>query len=264
MEFNLGFTCEVFGLFSSCITAGPKRDAYLAQKDARHPGMVPDFRFDDLSEWLGEGPGGPAVAGTQRLAELKRINENRTNYSPQVFAGRMLAVERRAGKLQREYERKAQRLDVNYGVTPPGERGPCCDRLESYGPVLGLVVGHFGEWSHDLNQLVRAMAKVAVPRVGRMYSALGEERAMAVLLNKARRDIAWAGLNANAKLLLDRAEWVGQTFVAATQNQEAMKRRISQRRQAARDANNDEHAQAGVRQGFEIRERAYYADVVGG
>ena len=35
---------------------------------------------------------------------------------------------------------------------------------------------------------------------------LGEDHAKAVLLNKARRDIAWAGLNAKAKLLLDRAE----------------------------------------------------------
>jgi len=262
VAFKLDYTCEVFGLFSSCIAAGPRRDAYLALKDARHPGMVPDFRFDDLSEALGGG--GPAVAGTQRLAELKRINQGPTNYPPAVFGGRMVGVTRRAGKLQREYEVKAQRLDVNYGVTPPGEYGPCCDRLASYGAVLGLVVGHFGEWSPDLNRLVGAMAMVAVPRVGRLYSALGEERAKATLVNKARRDIAWAGLNANAKLLLDRAGWVGQTFVAATRNQEAMKRRISQRRQAARDANNDEHAQAAVRQGFEIRGRAYYADRVGG
>ena len=44
-----------------------------------------------------------------------------------------------------------------------------------------------------------------------------------MLLNKARRDIAWAGLNANAKLLLDRSEWVGPTFIAASRNQEDMK-----------------------------------------
>ena len=85
-----------------------------------------------------------------------------------------------------------------------------------------------------------------------------------MLVNKARRDIAWAGLNANDKLLLDRAEWVGPTFVAASKNQEVMKRCAAQRRKAARDGNNDEYAQAAVQQNSEPRARAYYSNSAGG
>jgi hypothetical protein len=258
VELKIPHTCEVFGLFSSCIPAGPKKDAFLAMKSDRHPGMVPDLRFDGLNDALGDG-GGP-VAGTQRLGEIKRINCCPSNYSPRVLQGRQLGVDRRAGKLQREYEDKALKMDRTYGTTPPGRTGPCCDRLGMFGDVLGLVVGHFGEWSKDLNRLVSAMAKVAVPRVWRLYSMLGEEHAKAVILNKARRDIAWAGLNANAKLLLDRAEWVGPTFIAASQNQEAMKQCAAQRLKAARDASNAEYAQAAVRQDFEPRARAYNSD----
>jgi hypothetical protein len=162
--------------------------------------------------------------------------------------------------LQRENEGKALHMDRTYGTTSPGQTGPCCDRLQTFGNVLGLVVGHFGEWSKDLNMLMSAMAKVAVPRVGRLYSLLGEEKAKAVLLNKARRDIAWAALNANAELLLDRAEWVGPTFIAASRNLEAMKQCATQRRKAARDASNSEYAQEAVRQGFEPRARAYLTD----
>ena len=101
------------------------------------------------------------------------------------------------------------------------------------------------------------MATVAVPRVGRLYSALGEERAKSVLAYKARRDIAWAGLNANARLLLDRDEWVGLTFIAASRNQEATQRCATQRRKAARDASNAEYAQAAVQQGCRWLMRHY-------
>jgi hypothetical protein len=164
VEYKLGFTCEVFGLFSSCIPAGPRRDAFLSMKRDRHPGMVPDLRIDGLNDALGDG--GAPVAGTQRLGEFKRINGCPTHYSRIVLQGRQLAVERRARTLQREYEDKALHMDRTYGTTLPGQTGPCCDRLPMFGSVLGLVVGHFGECSKDLNMLVTAMAKVAVPRVG--------------------------------------------------------------------------------------------------
>ena len=155
-------------------------------------------------------------------------------------------------------------MDVTYGSTIAGQFGPCCDRLQSFGAVLALVVGHFGEWSADLHALVRAMAAVAVPLVGRIYSSLGAERAKQALVNKARREIAWAGLNAGAKMLLDLAEWVGPTFVAAKKNAEGLKFLAVQRRKTARYAHKDENAQAAVRQGFKIRERAYFSDAVGG
>ena len=256
VAFGLGFTCEVFGLFSSCIPAGARRDAILRLGRAKIQGMVPDFRFDDLTEQLGNG--GAPVAGTQRLGELKRANGCPTNYPvPGVFAngGRMGGVKRRAARIQTEYEAKARRMD---GGQAGG--GLCSDRLQSYGDILALVVGHFGEWSPDLVRLVLAMAQAAVPRVGRLYSMLGAERAKAALASKARRDIAWAGLNANARLLLDRSVWVGPTFVAINKNYVDVRARAVQQRLAAADARTCERAQAAVRQGFIVRGRAYGVD----
>ena len=252
--FGLRFTCEVFGLFSSCIPEGEHRDAIMMLGRAKHQGMVPDFRFEGINEELGDG--GAPVASTQRLAELKRVNFCRTNYpTPDIFAdgGRMSGVRRRAAKLQTEYEAKARNMDG-------GVRGPCYDRLRAYGGILGLVVGHFGEFSPDLNRLIMAMAQAAVPRVGRLYSMLGAERAKAALASKARRDIAWAGLNANAKLLLDRSVWVGPTFVAINKNYSDVRARATQQRMAAANARTYERAQAAVRQGFVARGRAYGVD----
>ena len=79
-------------------------------------------------------------------------------------------------------------------------------RLQSDGQVLGLVVGHFGEWSPALAPLIKAMAEAAPPGVKRLFSVHGLQSAEEALTWKARRGIAWAGIKANAKLLLDRAE----------------------------------------------------------
>jgi hypothetical protein len=261
VAFSIEYTCEVFGLFSSCIAAGPRREVWLADKQVRHPGMVPDIRVDGLNEQLGGG--GAPVPGTQRVGELKLIRNCPTWYNKESDE-RQGAVKKRASLINGEYLKKAQKIDVMYGNTPEGEFGPCCDRLRSFGAVLALVVGHYSEWSPDVEKLVAAMATVAVPRVGHLYSSLSAERAKQALVNKARREISWAGLNANAKLLLDRAEWVGPTFVAAKRNAEALKFLAAQRRKTMRGAYNDEYAQAAVRHCFTVRERAYFSGVVGG
>ena len=224
--------------------------------------MVPDFRLSGLNEELGRGGGAP-VPGTQRVGELKRISNCRTWYKKDSDE-RQGAVKKRASLINSEYLKKAQKMDVTYGNTPEGQFGPCCDRLRSFGAVLALVVGHYGKWSKDLEKTVVAMATVAVPRVGHLYSSLSAERAKQALVNKARRDIAWAGLNAGAKLLLDRAEWVGPTFVAAKKSAEALKFLAAQRRKTMRGAYNDEYAQAAVRHCFVVRERAYFSNAVGG
>jgi hypothetical protein len=183
------------------------------------------------------------VAGTQRLAELKRINLGPTRYPEgAVCGGHLVGVKRRAARIKPEYETKARELDEKYGTTAAGQAGPCLQRMRSYGSMLALVVGHFGEWSPDINRLIHAMAAVALPRVGGLYSARGAKQAKAALAWKARRDIAWAGLNANAKLLLDRAEWVGPNHAAAGRSQRDSRARIALQIKAARDAVNCQRA----------------------
>jgi hypothetical protein len=259
-DFHVDFTCEVFSIFASCIPAGERREMLNGVTQQTRNGLVPDFRIGDISDDF-NGDGAP-VAGTQRLAELKRINFSETRYPLSVHrdGGRQIAVNKRAKALQREYEDKVTKVDNRYGTTPAGQNGPCCDRLMTYGSIIGLVVGHFGEWSSDLNKLVHAAARVAVPRVGHLYSTLGAERAKSVLMSKARREIAWAGLNANARLLLDRAEWVGPTYAAAAKNKEW---RVQAKRKCAsvREAYDAHVALQAVRQGYVMRDRAYNSDL---
>ena len=46
--------------------------------------------------------------------------------------------------LATEYKRKARNVDREYVGTPEGEVGPVEHRLDKYGDLLGLVVGHGG------------------------------------------------------------------------------------------------------------------------
>ena len=127
------------------------------------------------------------------------------------------AVELRAATLQSEYEGKARKADVTYGTTAPGTDGPVLQRLRSF-LLLGLVVGHFGEWSTDLRALVQVAAEVAAPRARALFGVRALKCRKAMILWHARREISWAVLNAAAKLRLDRAAFVGPTAAAANRN----------------------------------------------
>ena len=123
---------------------------------------MPDFRVDI------EGLGDETAPSTSTLAELKVIHCNRMRYASDgagnVNDGHRVAVQRRASALQKEYEDKARECDTEYGNTPVGTDGPVLQRLQSYGHVLDLVVGHFGEWSTGIKRLVTAAAEQARPR----------------------------------------------------------------------------------------------------
>ena len=48
----------------------------------------------------------------------------------------------------------ARRNYARFCGTQPGDDGLVLDRLRSFGPIVGLVVGHFGEWNDGLERLV--------------------------------------------------------------------------------------------------------------
>ena len=81
-----------------------------------------------------------------------------------VLAGRQRAVTWRAGRIQPERERDARKIDVKYNNTAVGVDGPVLRRLRTFGPIVDLVVGHFGEWSSGLERLLAAAAEDAAPR----------------------------------------------------------------------------------------------------
>jgi hypothetical protein len=72
-----------------------------------------------------------------------------------------------------------------------------------------LVVGHFGEWGPGLYTLASAVAEDAAPRVRALFGARSAADARSRGAWHFRREVAWAGLNANARLKLERAEFVG-------------------------------------------------------
>ena len=97
-------------------------------------------------------------------------------------------------------------------------------------PIVGLVVGHFGEWSDGLYRLVGAAADDAAPRMRAMWGARTDEDSRNRCSAYLRREIAWAGLNTNARLKLERAELVGwdARSVAARRAKRAVAARAGQ------------------------------------
>ena len=82
-------------------------------------------------------------------------------------------------------------------------------RLRTFGPILGVVVGHFGEWNDGLVRLLSAACKDAAPRMCALFGARSERISQGYCARLFRSEVAWASLNANAKLRLERAEFVG-------------------------------------------------------
>ena len=83
--------------------------------------------------------------------------------------------------------------------------------MRSYGPIVGAVVGHFGEWNDGLERLCAEASKDrdAAPRMCALFGARTARASQGYCARLFRSEVAWASLNANAKLRLERAEFVG-------------------------------------------------------
>ena len=164
---------EVYNLFAGLLSQ--EGLAELGGKERKQQGLVPDFQID-------EG-----------LAELKIIGCCPAHYPG---TGGVRPVERRAAQIQKEYEDKLRDVDQPHG--------PALARLHSYGPVKGLVVGAFGEFSDDLHALVDGLVKAKLPGPPELNKA-----ARSVVYPYLRRRIAVAAVKGHAKLLLDGLKWCG-------------------------------------------------------
>ena len=157
-----------------------------------------------------------ALDGPERplLFELKTLHYGRSTY--RASQDRCEAVNRCARALPAEYVTKAQEIDTKFCGTPAGSQGPVERKLRSYDPVRGLVFGAWGEASSDVDRLLRLCAESGATRHWRGMRARNSEEAKGVLAWLLRRRWGITALRENARLKLERLEFVGHGATAAS------------------------------------------------
>ena len=123
-------------------------------------GIIPDAVIQGRSLPALEGPGAERFGGKTTLLDVKTLSpcdnyKARLPASPESpFAA---VVRKRESKVNKDYHRHARELDAKVFGTLPGAVGPIEKELNTYGKVVGLVLGAFGEFSetvHDLADLI--------------------------------------------------------------------------------------------------------------
>ncbi len=202
LEMHVRHRTEVYGLFAACMPQQSRTQASRMPARKRQ-GRVPDFIFT------------VAIDGPERnlLFELKMLHVGISTYRETEH--RCEAVARRARALPAEYATKARRLDQRFCNTPPGSVGPVEAQLRTYDPVRGLVFGAWGEASPDVGRLLSVCATSGAERHWRDMRAIGPREARGALAWLLRRRWAMTALRENARLKLERMEFVGSGAAAA-------------------------------------------------
>ena len=139
-------TNEVWGLFSHLIVI-PAQALTRMEKGRKRQAIVPDFRVEMPN---------PTGGTSHQLAELKIISCCETWYP---VGCRTRGTDKRANGLQREYRKKAKKVDQEVLGVEEQQKGPVEKRLEEFGDLLGLCFGAWGEASEGVHQLVQTLAE---------------------------------------------------------------------------------------------------------
>jgi hypothetical protein len=213
--------CEVFGEFAALIPQQGWAKVEQWEKGVRgrkRHGLVPDFKF----------PSGWGAEGEARLAELKVISCCHSHYATLLTGHEKSPVQVFADAQTSLYLGKAQKADRDFVGVPEGQQGPVEARLRGYGPITGLVFGAFGEASEAVHEFVQVVANArAAGGQGKEAGAKGE---VAKLVGQVRRLLGVTAVKAQAKLLLERLQLVGQK-AATPQEQVAAAAQEWQRRE---------------------------------
>ena len=177
-------------------------------------------------------PGRNPSEAADELFELKTLHLGRSTY-PNGARTRSAAVERRAAAIPSEAAAKARQLDRRFCGTAAGELGPVERRLNTYGPVRGLVFGHWCEASQHVEALLSGCAHSGAQRLWAQMRAIDPHDALGVLAWLLRRRWGMAAWRSAARLLLDRLEYVGKgSAPAQARRAHAAERAAATRRQA--------------------------------
>ena len=145
--------------------------------------------------------------------ELKTLHYGTSTYPEGT--GRCGAVARRARMLPGEYRRKARKLDRDLCGTPDGVQGPVEQQLQQYGRLRGLVFGAWAEASPDVELLLGLASHLGAERHWMAMGVSDPAAAQGVLAWMLRRRWGMAALRENARLKLERLEFVGRGAVDA-------------------------------------------------
>ena len=129
----------MFNLFVGCMQ---QQGLSRAERGCQYQGIVPDMRITL------PGVGGPGGVGAPGLAAGGLAGQSSSILNE-------LKVDVRAGKLQKEYNEKAQGADRRQGVLD-GRIDPVEEMLVSLGKIERIVAGQFGEVSEATQRLVAA------------------------------------------------------------------------------------------------------------
>ena len=132
-------------------------------------------------------------------------------------------MERRKDRLQGEYKRPLEKLDRRHHGTQVGQTGPLVRRLDSYGPLLGLVMGAFQEGSQDLHALLADLADSQLKAKGLARGREGSEQERAIILAGLRRQLSMTSAKAYSSCLLDRLARVGEEHQLAAKRRAWLK-----------------------------------------
>ena len=116
---------------------------------------------------------------------------------------------------------KARRVDKKICGTQDGGVGPVEQKLRTFDPVRGLVFGAWGEASPDTETLLPALARAGAGRHWRTMRCADADSAVGVLAWMLRRRWALTALRENARLKLERLEFVGRGSAAAASRRAA-------------------------------------------
>ena len=233
--------CEVYGLFSDLLPPVLEEEGGELQWSRQRQGKVPDFKF------LLETPDGP----TPCLAELKFINAGKTWY-PRGTQGK--GTERRAGKLEKEYENNLRDYDVRFHGAgqlkqgqPPPPPGPLVTRFRGYGSLCKgqLVAGPWGDLSPHLYQLLRVFAEARVAATGRARGYEAGPGELGKVMGEIRRAMSVEVVRGHAICLLERLAHLGPGARAADQRR-ALAMRLEERRRRERQAYSLAYQQGGL------------------
>ena len=208
---------EVFGLFRDIIPAEEFEDGGSLRYCRQRNGLCPDFKFRFSTT------DGPRFS----LGELKFISASASRYP----LGRSeKQVDRRARELPGSYRRPLEKLDAKLG-TPPGETGRLVARLQSYGPLLGLVAGQWGEASKDLHWFIQTCAEARAAYISRSSGQEVSEKKLGTIVSQYRRLVSTTACRAQAQCLLERISLITPEAKAAADRRALTMRRDEQLRQ---------------------------------